>query len=105
DVVASVALRTVHEIFEADLGNHVDVVVFNGFVDAIDPATGKDVRPCLISVSATKQAFSALDLARIDRRVCLRNLGAQVSSRPEAVQAVRPIVEFDMADSRLVPEV
>ena len=105
DIVASVALRTVHEIFEADLGNHVDVVVFSGFVDAIDPATGTDIRPCLISVSATKQAFSALDLARVDRRVCLRNLGAQVSSRPEAVQAVRPIVEFDMADARFVPEV
>jgi restriction system protein len=104
DIVASVALRTVHEIFEADIGNHVDVVVFSGFVDAIDPATGKDIRPCLISVSATKEAFSGLDLGRVDRKVCLRNLGAQVSSRPEAVQAVRPIVQFDMADARFVPE-
>ena len=104
DVVASVALRTLHEIFEADQASHVDVVVFNGFVDAIDPATGKDIRPCLISVSATAKAFAGLDLGRVGRSVCLRNLGAQVSARPEAVQAVRPIVEFDLADRRFVPE-
>jgi restriction system protein len=104
DVVASVALRTLHEIFEADAGSHIDVAVFSGFVDAIDPATGKDIHPCLISVSATKTAFAELDLARVDRRVCLRNLGAQVSGRPEAVQPVRPLVEFDMVDARFVAD-
>ncbi len=45
DIVASVALRTVHEVFEADQHDHVQVIVFNGYVQGIDSATGKDARP------------------------------------------------------------
>lgn len=104
DIVASIALRTLHEVFVADTGSHLDMAVFNGFVNAVDPATGRDIRPCLISVSAAKKAFTEIDLTRVDRRVCLRNLGAQVSSRPEAVQPVKPIVEFDMVDRRFVDQ-
>ena len=104
DVVSAVTLRTVHEIFEADQGSVIDVVVFNGFVDAVDPAIGKDIRPCLISVRATKQAFMDINLARIEKRTCLRNLGAQVSPQPQALQPVKPIIEFDMVDKRFVEQ-
>ena len=104
DVVAAVALRTCHEVFEADQKGHVDVVAFNGFVQTIDPATGKDIRPCLISVRTTRGEFDGLDLRRIDKRACLRNLGAVVSPRASEVQPVKPIVEFDMVDKRFVEQ-
>jgi restriction system protein len=104
DVVASLALRTCHELFEADQGNHLDVVVFNGFVQTVDPSTGKDVRPFLVSVRATKDKFLELDLARVDRKACLRNLGAQLSPKPYDVQPVKPIVEFNMVDKRFVEQ-
>jgi len=100
DLVASVALRTVHELFEADEPAHLQTVVFNGVVQAVDPATGKDIRPCLLSVRASRDAFLEIDLARIDKAACLRNLRAQVSSRPSEMLAVKPIVEFAMADRR-----
>jgi restriction system protein len=32
DLVAALALRTIHEVFEADQGNHIETVVFNGYV-------------------------------------------------------------------------
>ena len=104
DVVASVALRTCHEVLEADQADAIDAVVFSGFVQAVDPATGKDKRPYLISVRTTKERFSDIDLSRVDKRVCLRNLGAQVSPRPDEVQAVKPIVTFDMVDKRFVEQ-
>ncbi len=102
DVVAAVALRTIHEVMEADQPGHVTLVTFNGFVSTVDPTTGRDVRPCLISVRVTRDRFSELNLARVDKRSCLRNLGAQVSPRPAEMQAVKPIVEFDMVDKRFV---
>ena len=77
DIVAATCLRTLHELFEADQGNHLDVLVFNGFVDEVDPATGKDIRPCLISIRTTSDKFKEINLAKIDKRACLRNLGAQ----------------------------
>jgi restriction system protein len=104
DIVAAISLRTIHEVFEADQGDVLKVVTFNGMIETVDPATGKDIRPCLVSVRATKEHFLAIDLARVDKGVCLRNLGAQVSSRADEAQAVKPIVEFDMVDNRFVDQ-
>jgi restriction system protein len=104
DIVAATCLRTVHELFEADQAGHLDVVVFNGFVQTIDPATGKDVRPHLISLRTTKERFREVNLARVEKRICLRNLGAQVSPRPAEMQAVKPVVDFDMVDKRFVEQ-
>jgi len=104
DIVASVALRTCHELFESDQGNHLEAVVFSGFVQTVDASTGKDIRPFLISVRATKQRFLEIDLSRIDKKACLRNLGGQLSPRPYEVQPVKPIVEFDMVDKRFVEQ-
>ncbi|MBV6402411.1 MAG: hypothetical protein CNIPEHKO_02723 [Anaerolineales bacterium] len=104
EIVAGICLRTLHELFEADRENHLDVVVFNGFVQTIDPATGKDVRPYLISIRTTKEKFNEINLAKVDKRICLRNLGAQVSPQPDELMAVKPVVNFDMVDKRFVNE-
>lgn len=104
DVVATIALRTVHEVLEADQGQHVQVVAFNGFVVTIDPATGKDIKPCLISLRVTRERFMEVDISRIEKRVCLRNLGAQVSQSPNEMVAVKPVVDFDMVDKRFVDQ-
>jgi restriction system protein len=104
DVVSSVALRTVHEIFEADQHGAIETVTFNGFVQTVDPSTGRDIKPYLISVRTTRERFFELDLRRVDKRACLRNLGAQLSPRPSEIQPVKPIVEFDMVDKRFVEQ-
>lgn len=102
DIVSAICLRTIHELVKADQNNNLDVIVFNGFVNDIDPATGKDIRPCLISIRTTKDKFQEINLGKVDKKACLRNLGAQVSPRPDELMAVKPIVEFDMVDKRFV---
>ncbi len=104
DIVSAIALRSIHEVIEADQGNHLEVVCFNGFLQTVDPATGRDVRPHLISVRTTRKEFEGIDLSRVDKVICLRNLGAQVSPRPAEAQAVKPIIEFDMVDKRFVEQ-
>ena len=104
DIVAAVTIRTIHEVLEADQHNHIQVVTFNGLLDTVDPATGKNVRPCLVSVRTTRDRFMDLNLRQIDKLVCLRNLGAQVSSRPAERLPVKPIVEFDMVDKRFIEQ-
>lgn len=104
DIVSSIALRTLHEVLEADQGNLIGVITFNGFVNSIDPATGRDIRPCLVSVQTTKESFLEINLRRVDKRACLRNLGAQVSPQPQAMQPVKPIVEFNMVDKRYIEQ-
>jgi restriction system protein len=104
DIVAAITIRTIHEIIESDRGDHIQIVTFNGFVTATDPATGKDTHPCLVSVRTTKESFNELNLSRIDKAVCLRNLGAQVSARPDERLPVKPVVEFNMVDKRFIEQ-
>jgi restriction system protein len=73
---AAVALRTVHEIFSATAPEVVQVVSFTGYVAATDRATGKAVRPCLLSLSAERPVFDDLVLADVDPAACLAGLGA-----------------------------
>jgi len=40
-VVAQVAVRTLHELFEADRGEKIETIVLNGYVNSIAPATGQ----------------------------------------------------------------
>lgn len=103
-VVGQVALRTLHEMFEADRGRNVDVVVFNGVIHTTDPGSGRPIKPCLVTVRATRDAFSELDLRRVEPLACLRHLSAGVSKSPSELVPVRPVLEFDMVDPRFVAE-
>jgi restriction system protein len=104
DVVCAITLRTVAEAMMADARRWIDVICFNGYIETVDGATGQGIRPCLISLRTTRAEFERLNLERVDKKVCLRNLGAQVSPRPAEAQAVKPIVEFDMVDKRFVEQ-
>lgn len=102
-VVAQVAIRTLHELLEADAG-HIETVVFNGVVDTTDPGSGRRVRPCLVTVRTTRDAFGELDLAHVEPLACLKNLSAGVSKSPSELVPVRPVLEFSMVDPRFVAE-
>jgi restriction system protein len=105
DLIASITLRTIHELFEADRAGHVNVIVFNGILETIDNATGNDIRKCLISMRTTRETFLQLNLKRVaDKQACLRNLGAQVSAKPDEAVAVKPVLEFDMVDRRFIDQ-
>ncbi|MFI0483744.1 restriction endonuclease [Actinomadura sp. 9N215] len=103
-VVSQVALRVVRDLFKADAAGHVTTVVFNGMVDTIDAATGRPVRPCLLTLRTTKETFSELDLARVEPAACLKHLGAGVSRNTAELAPVRPVLEFSMVDPRFVEE-
>ena len=95
-LIAQVALRTIHEVFAADSAGVTAMVTFNGHVSTKDPATGQPVRPCLISVTAPRELFGTFVLADLDPVACLRRLNALVSNHPYDLEAVRPVVDFEM---------
>jgi restriction system protein len=80
-LIAAIALRTLHEIFAATASDVVRGVSFTGYVAATDRATGKPVRPHLLSVSAERPGFGDLVLAEVDPPACLAALGAQTPAR------------------------
>jgi len=92
EVLRQTALRVVHEVLEADRAAAVRTVVFNGYVSGTDPATGREVRPCLVALATSRERFLDVDLARVDTVACLAHLEARVSKDPSKFQAVEPIV-------------
>jgi restriction system protein len=103
-VVAAVTVRTLHEVFEADRSQIAGTVVFNGHVDTINDATGRQEYPCLVTLMATRDSFMDRDFSRVDPLACLLDLSASVSKNPAELTPVRPVLEFDMVDPRFVEE-
>jgi restriction system protein len=101
-IVSQSVLRCLRDLFWADTASALESIVLNGVVSTIDPATGKRVRPCIVSVRTTRDQFLSLDLAHVDPVLCLRELKATVSRQPGELVAVKPIVEFNMVDPRFV---
>ena len=101
-LVAQFALSTVSSLYASDAASAIDVLVINCFVDTVDPATGKEIRPCLLSLRVTRDAYDALDLSKVDPTTCLRSLGARISPSAHELMAVQPVVHFDMVDPRFI---
>lgn len=103
-LIAQATLRVIHVLFNADYVGHIESIVFNGHVDAIDEATGHPVHPCLVTLRTTRGVFEQLELKRIDPESCLKGLNASVSKRPTELAPVKPVLEFSMVDPRFVEE-
>ena len=105
-LIARVALRTLAEAFDAAPATLVAGIVFNGYVSAKDRATGRPVRPLLLSVHAPHEEFATivLDEPELDPRACLRSyLNALISPHPYDLEAVAP-VQFDLRKFKFVEE-
>ncbi|MBN8820691.1 MAG: restriction endonuclease, partial [Spirosoma sp.] len=103
-LIASIAIRTIHEIVESDQSNSVEVVIFNGFVETVDKGIGKTIFPTLLSISTSKSEFIKINLARVEPIKCLQSLSAKISSSPSELVPVKPLKEFSMVDKRYVTE-
>lgn len=104
NAISQTALRCLHEVFKADPGSIVDVIALNGYVATIDPSTGMDIKPYIISVRISRDEFSNLDLRQVDPPSCLKRLHASVSRSPSELVAIKPIVDINMFDPRFVQE-
>jgi restriction system protein len=80
--VHQVAVRTLHEIFEADRGGKIHTVALTVGTDALSPATGLSEAIALVIVAADRETFSRFDLTNVVPRATLDHLGAAVSKSP-----------------------
>jgi restriction system protein len=103
-LVAQVTLRTLYELFTADRLEHIDIIVFNGYVASIDKGTGHSMRTCLVTVRTSRDTFMHLNLSQVDPPTCLKTLNASVSKSPTELAPVRPVMELNMIDSRFIEE-
>lgn len=88
NAVAQVALRTLHEVFEADRVGRIQTISLTVVTSASDPATGQLVETPLIAVATDRPTFEPIDLANVVPTATLAHLNALVSKNPFGLVAI-----------------
>jgi len=80
--VHQVAVRTLHEVFEADRAGKIHSIALTVGVDRVAPATGLPETVPLVLVAADRETFTGFDLANVVPMATLDHLGAALSKSP-----------------------
>ncbi|CAM3870003.1 restriction endonuclease [Mesobacillus thioparans] len=97
-----ITLRSLHELYEADAINAIDSVVFNGWVNTINKATGKNEDICILSIQTNKEEFEEINLGAVDSKSCFKNLKGIGSSKLFSLTPIAPILKINREDGRFV---
>jgi restriction system protein len=98
----NITLRTIHELFKEDVANAIDAISFNGWVNAVNKATGKRENNCILSIQARKQEFVEINLRDVDPKTCFKKLKGVGSSKLSGLTAVQPILQISRTDKRFI---
>ncbi len=102
DIIYQLILLTSHKLFKHDYADVLDAVVLNGWVSSVNKATGKIIKACIITIQASKNEFTQLDLSKVDPKSCFRLLKGIGSSKLHTLSAVAPIISISHEDKRFV---
>lgn len=80
--VHGVALRSIHEVFEADRRGLIKTISLEVGTNTIDKATGKNIYVPFVAVGAERDAFLEFDLTAVVPAATLGHLGAALSKDP-----------------------
>lgn len=102
DLLFQITLRTIHELYEADDIDRIESIVFNGWVNSIDKATGNEVNACILSIQTIKTEFLEINLSHVDPKTCFKNLKGIGSSKLHGLSPIAPILKISREDARFV---
>jgi len=101
-VLYQIALRTMYELFQSDEAQALDAAVFNGWVNSIDKATGKEVNACVLTIQASRSEFLEINLGQVDPKACFKKLKGISAAKLTALSPVRPILQLNKEDKRFI---
>jgi restriction system protein len=85
--VHQVALRSIHEVFEADRRGLIKTISLNVGTETTDPATGRETFVPFVVAGAERNTFLQFDLSAVIPEATLAHLGAAVSKNPYSLAA------------------
>jgi len=90
-IVHQVALRSLHEIFEADRAEIIQTISLHVATETTDPATGKPRQIKFVGAGASREAFADIDLRNVVPSATLQHLGAAVVKNPQDLEGLDDI--------------
>lgn len=101
-VLYEIVLRTIHELYEADVIDMISSVIFNGYVRFINKSMGKETTACILSIQAQRDEFLSINLANVDPKACFKALKGIGSSKLHGLAPIAPIMQLNKEDKRFV---
>jgi restriction system protein len=92
--IYKITLRTLNELFKSDKAEALESIIFNGWVNTIDKATGKKVKNCIVSIKSNKIEFNAIKFSNVDPKICFKDLNGIGSRKLSSMTAVEPIAQI-----------
>jgi len=102
DVLYQIALRTNYEVFKSDSANHLESVVFNGWIEYTDKTDGKEKTACIMSIKANKEEFLEINLSNVEPKQCFKKFRGIGHSGLYNIIPVPPILKLNKSDRRFV---
>ncbi|OYZ01003.1 MAG: restriction endonuclease [Sphingobacteriia bacterium 28-36-52] len=96
----NITLRTLHELFEADIINAIEAISFNGWVESVNKATGNHQNNCILSIQVKKNDFLNINLSLVDPKTCFKNFKGVGSSKLSGLTPIQPILKINKTDKR-----
>lgn len=84
-IVYNVALRTLHEVFEADRRGLFKSISLELGTEATNPATGRPAYVPFVAVATERERFAEIDLSGVVPGMTLEHLGAALSKNPHGL--------------------
>lgn len=84
-IVQNVALRSLHEVFEADRRGLISSISLELGTETTNPATGKPTYVPFVAVATSRERFDEIDLSAVVPALTLEHLGAALSKNPQGL--------------------
>jgi restriction system protein len=101
-VIYQICIRTIHELFEADVINALDAVAFNGLVTNKNSATGIEETKIIMSVIANKDQFLEFDLSQVDPKATFKHMKGVAAASLVDLTPIPPVIQLDKSDKRFI---
>lgn len=102
DVIYRIVLDLINVVFQNDLIDSTESVVFNGWSNAINRATGLYNKACILSVFCEKTDFLKINLSEVEAKECFKSLKGISANKISHLTPVKPIISIENNDSRFV---
>ena len=105
ELLYGLVLKIVEVLYSKVENDSVKSIVFNGWIENINKATGNEQSFCLLSLQTKKEDFEVINLEQVDYKTCFRKLKGISKPNLNDLVPVAPILNINTEDKRFIDNV
>ena len=102
ETIYRITLRSIFELFSHDKIDAIESIIFNGWTNAINKATGKRINACINTIHCNKEDFLNINLSMVDPKQCFKNLKGISANKLVHLTPIKPIQKINKSDNRFI---